>query len=465
MTSFARRLLRSVSLAWLALLCACGGGNSSATIYSGGGLNSQGQDQAVALPYVQTANNLAVSVQAGIGNGFSLSPNANILYASVKLCAPGSQTQCQTIDNVQVDTGSVGLRIMASQVSALNLPAVQVSIGGDPVWECYGFVIGGFWGSTAVADIQLGQQTASAVPIQLIQDNPSAALQATPDCSTNGAQGQVLGSAAALGANGILGIGDVTLDCGSTCVDASYTANGTYIQYYTCPVGANSSLACSAAALPLNAQVYNPIAALPAGYNNGVVLVLPSVGGLGAASASGELIFGINTPGAPSNNQLGGLQPIYLGSNYSSNPNSYLNVTTTYQGQVIANSYLDTGSNAYFFNDASIATCSGSGMSWYCPANTLQEAATLSDGDNPAADQAAITFSVGNANSYFLTNNAAFGALAGTASPIDAQTGLAPTTGAESFAWGLPFFYGKRVYLSIWDMSSTPGPWYAWSAN
>ena len=38
----------------------------------------------------------------------------NILYVNVTICAPGSTTNCQTIDHVQVDTGSQGLRILSS---------------------------------------------------------------------------------------------------------------------------------------------------------------------------------------------------------------------------------------------------------------------------------------------------------------------------------------------------------------
>ena len=37
----------------------------------------------------------------------------NIMYVKVTVCVPGSTTTCQTIDHVQVDTGSQGLRILA----------------------------------------------------------------------------------------------------------------------------------------------------------------------------------------------------------------------------------------------------------------------------------------------------------------------------------------------------------------
>ena len=42
--------------------------------------------------------------------------NDNALYTTVIICVPGTFT-CQTIENVLVDTGSTGLRILASQLT------------------------------------------------------------------------------------------------------------------------------------------------------------------------------------------------------------------------------------------------------------------------------------------------------------------------------------------------------------
>nr|WP_249193126.1 DUF3443 family protein [Burkholderia cenocepacia] len=38
----------------------------------------------------------------------------NVLYTSVTICMPGT-SNCQTIDNVLVDTGSFGLRLFNSR--------------------------------------------------------------------------------------------------------------------------------------------------------------------------------------------------------------------------------------------------------------------------------------------------------------------------------------------------------------
>jgi hypothetical protein len=456
---------RLLPVRWLALVivlavAACGGGDSSVTTVSGGGLNSLGLSPPAVLrsAFVQVVNNLKVSVEEGPVSGFGVAPNANILYATVTVCSPGNAnvaSACQTIDHIQVDTGSVGLRVLASKVRALNLPSVPLTQSGN-AFECYPFVIGGLWGATAVADVVIGQQVAATIPIQLIQDDAAAAVQAPEDCKKQ-VEYNILTSPEALGSNGILGIGDVRLDCGLTCQSGDYS--GGFIQYYNCPTTATSVTDCTAAAVQANQQTYNPVAAFTSDVhgnisadNNGVILSLPAVGGIGAATATGELVFGINTR---SNNQLpSNLTKVNLGTNWATNAASYLQVTTTTKGQTYYQSYLDTGTNGMFFADNSstpIPYCQGS--SWYCPLSTLELTAILSDGDAPLQNRTTVNFSVGNADTMFSTKNTAFGTLAGN-----------PVQNAGAFSWGLPFFYGKKVYLSIWQQAGAiNGPWYAWT--
>jgi hypothetical protein len=440
---------------WMGVLCcvavlsACGGGgggDSTTTTITGSGLNSLGLSPAVSTAFVQTVNNLPVKVEDG-PRAFQFTPNANILYATVTVCAPGDASRCVSIDHVQVDTGSVGLRVLASKVKALNLPPVTLAQGPTQnAWECFPFVIGGLWGANAVADVVLGQQTATAVAVQLIEDDPLAAIGYTSDCY-NAADRNILDSAATLGSNGILGIGSTTLDCGLNCVAGNYS--GSFVQYYSCPQGATSSAACTPASVPANLQVYNPVAALPAPYNNGVVLKMPAVGDPGAASASGELILGLNS--TANNTVPSNATKVYLGVDYVNNPNAYLNVSTQYNGTTFAGSYLDTGTNGLFFTDATLPRCQGS--TWYCPKNTLNVSALVSDGDNPAQNRVPVAFQIGNAEGLFATSNTAFGDAAGAT----------PTAGS-SFAWGMPFFYGRQVYLAIWQQAGAlTAPWYAWA--
>lgn len=435
----------------LAVLAGCGGGgDSTTTTISGAGLNSLGMGPAVATPFVQAANNLRVVVEDG-PRGFSLAPNANILYATVTVCVPGGSpanpAECQVIDHVQVDTGSVGLRVLASKVKQLNLPPVPLSASSN-AWECFPFVIGGLWGANVAADVWLGKQATSGPPIsiQLIQDDPQAALQATSDC-VNATDNNVLDSAGALGSNGILGIGSTTLDCGLGCEAGDYS--GSFVQYYSCPQGAANSAGCSPAAVPAALQVYNPVAALPAAFNNGVVLKMPAVTDPGAASASGELVFGLDS--LPNNSVPASATKVFLGVDYVNHYASYLNLSTRFNGSTYQSSYLDTGTNGLFFNDAAQPRCAGS--TWYCPKSTLGVSAVLSDGDNPLRNPVTVGFQIGNAEALFSTSNTAFQSLAGAA-----------PTGSVAFAWGMPFFYGRQVYLSIWQQAgSLAGPWVAWT--
>ncbi len=488
----------------VALLAGCGGGADSSvtTIICSNSANCSAAGLEVSLPnaFKQVANNLPVVVDSGPANSFSLG-QANILYATVTVCAPGARPtdpppgKCAVIDHVQVDTGSVGLRILASKLNSLGLPSV--ALPADPVtinlvagnaWECYPFVIGGLWGPTAVADVGLGQQWATAVPMQLIQEysyvdpnNPiplpidgNPGISVPTDCS-NAVAGSVLSSVSTLGSNGILGIGSVTLDCGENCRVGNYVdsldPSKSFVQYHSCPPGATSELNCRPAAVAAGLQVYNPVAALPKdpsnsnlADNNGVVLMLPPVVGLGAAKVHGELILGINT--RPNNQLDPAAGKINLGVDYHNNLSShgylsYLNVTTLYNSQVIYNSYLDTGTNALFFPDT-VTRCSSTPPApispWYCPDKQLKKTATLSDGDVPGHNAVPVAFNVSNADTYFFTTNAAFGDLAGAPDAASAST--------PSFSWGLPFFYGKRVALSIWDPASkdtayAAGPWYS----
>ncbi|MEY4736987.1 MAG: hypothetical protein RL302_1306 [Pseudomonadota bacterium] len=443
------------------VLAACGGGDTSVTTVSGPGLSALGASPPVSLftatsPFVQKSNNLKVVVDGGPTRSFA-APSANIMYADVKVCSPGNAAQCVTIPHVQVDTGSVGLRVLASKVTSLNLPVVALP-GGQEAWECYPFVIGGLWGRNAVADVTLGNQEAASVPIQLIQDGSGP--QATNDCAhaaggtlqadgTTYSREGILDSVDRLGSNGILGIGNTELDCAQMCVAGVYPS---FVMYYGCLAGAASSSGCAATGIQANQQVYNPVAAF-AQHNNGVVLALPGVPFPGASTVTGELIFGIDTsagdPGAANNTRPGTATPVLLGTNPATH--SYLNITTTYNSLSVTNSYLDTGTNGLFFSDNSsplIALCAGS--TWYCPFNSLVKPAILSDGDSPSQNPTPVSFTVDNAEAIFSTANTAFAGLAG-----------APSGAGSTFAWGLPFFYGRRVFLSIWRPSVSL-PWYAW---
>src|SRR5579864_614514 len=109
-----------------------------------------------------------------------------------------------------------------------------------------------------------------------------------------------LNTIASFGANGVLGVGFVPDDCGSSCAQCASASGGCSInndKYYSC----GNSTTCASVPVPVTAQVDNPVTFFAVD-NNGVILQLPAISDSGAASPAGSLIFGIGTQ---SNNALG----------------------------------------------------------------------------------------------------------------------------------------------------------------
>ena len=216
---------------WVLLVCvACGGGDSSVTTYSGNlvAASTVSQD-------TPTGSNTTEVIVDGGPDNFSFGA-MNTPYVTVTVCAPNS-TNCVTIDHVFLDTGSYGLRVLKSRVSNLSLPAVMLAADAQrqtaagTVVECYPFVLGGVWGPLASADVHIAGETASAIPVQVIDDSGGAALAVPADCvAAAGGSSALFDSAASLQANGILGIGMMGFDCGLTCAEGNYA--GLHVQYY-----------------------------------------------------------------------------------------------------------------------------------------------------------------------------------------------------------------------------------------
>ncbi|MDO8450733.1 MAG: DUF3443 domain-containing protein [Rhodoferax sp.] len=405
---FSDFLIRAVLMGLAAaLVAACGGGGGTSATSS-----------------VPLENNvMAITVDSGPANtGY----NVNRLYASVRICVPGTIT-CQTIDHVLVDTGSTGLRLLSTAVSpALSLSRVTGGTG-FPLLNCAQFVDNSFaWGPVATADIVLGGKTAASVPIQIIGDPAFNSLAAA--CSSGGT---AITTAATLGANGIVGLGLFKEDCGSGC--AVIPANGFY---YTCADFTCTTAVATTASI--SKQVANPVS-LFATDNNGVLIDLPAVGTISAPSLSGSLIFGMGTQ---ANNQL------VPSAVLTTNASGY--VTTLLAGQTLSNSFIDTGSNGLFFDLASIPVCEGASIGFYCPppASRVDLSATLV-GTNAVA--VLVSFAVDNALSLFATGQPVLPTLAG-------DIGY-----PQIFDWGLPFFYGRRVFIGIEGQPSSlgTGPLYA----
>jgi hypothetical protein len=244
-----------------------------------------------------------------------------------------------------------------------------------------------------------------------------------------------------LSANGFLGIGFYQQDCGPTCVSGTPPSGE---GYYAC---GNSS--CSQTTLPLAQQLQNPVGMF-ASDNNGVVVALQSVPYGGAPSASGTLTFGIGTQ---ANNALG--SAVVLTANGSGNVTTKL---TTKTGTVMTPvGFLDTGSNAlYFFDSAetNIPDCTSSGFKgFYCP-STTEPFTAINIGTNGLSST--VSFSVADVQTENFAN-VAFSNVAGPGNSSNPQFGL-------FFDWGLPFFYGRSVFVAFegQNAAGTMGPYWAY---
>jgi hypothetical protein len=354
-----------------------------------------------------TLNMQSIVVNAGPANNYF-----NGAFTSVLVCVPG-QSACQLIDGVLVDTGSSGLRVLASALT-LSLPQ-QADAAGAPTVECNEFVDGITWGPIQMADVKLAGEVASNVPIQVIG---SPAFSTIPKACSN--VGPVENTLATLGANGILGVSVFRQDCGQGCTISGSANPGVY---YACPASG-----CVVTTQALTRQVQNPVWLFPAD-NNGVMIQLPVLPPGGALTATGALVFGIGTQ---ADNALGSARVMTV--------DQVGNFTTTFNGVSYATSFIDSGSNGVFFLDTAttlLPVCADS-KDFYCPP-TLRTLTAINRGVNAATST--VTFNVGNAD----TLNGRFSAFNEVAGPFPG-----------SFDWGLSFFFGRTIFTAI-EGQSTPG--------
>lgn len=393
-----------------------------------GGGGGDGMSTPVPTATPSTNAIVAASVNAepiSVDSGVTNSRSVNLAFTSVMLCVPGEFIDCQTIDHVLIDTGSVGLRILSSALaSSLALPQ-QVDVKGSPVVECAHFTDGYTWGPVKLADMLIAGEKASLLPIQVIGDPKFSAVPS--GCSNTGPAKNV---AQTMHANGILGLGVFRQDCGNACALSS--APGIY---FTCPAAG-----CRPAVTPVDLQLQNPVSMFAVN-NNGVIIELPSVPADGTASLSGSLVFGIGTQ---TNNAIGSASVIGVDTGTA-------HFTTLYNGTSYNASTIDSGSNAFFFADAGTPVCaSPPAAGFYCPPAT-QNLSALIQGRNSRS--VPVIFSVANADALVTTNPG-----------LSAYSNLgAPQFVANGFTWGLPFFYGRNVYLAI-EGANTPagrGPYVA----
>jgi hypothetical protein len=164
----------------------------------------------------------------------------------------------------------------------------------------------------------------------------------------------------------------------------------------------------------------------------------------GAAAVNGSRVLGIGTQ---SNNTPSGV------TLYPANASAEF--TTTFTGTTYSHSFIDSGSNGLFFNaPPSVASliplCPSPNGTFYCPSTTQTFSATNTGaGGSPSG---AVSFQIGNFTSLFNSSNNVFIEAGGT-------------LGAPGqFDWGLPFFFGRNVFVGIDGTSSSlgTGPYWAY---
>lgn len=388
------------------------------------GVNNSGTTTPVPAKVTIEGNNvMPLSVN---GSLCSKDSYPNKPCTSITVCVPGTQN-CQTINDILVDTGSYGLRVFSS---VLTLPLSQVTVGGVELAECVAFGDGSTdWGPVKMASIVMGNEPAVSVPIQVIDST-----YATPPSSC---QNSDTGPEDA-GFNGILGIGLFVQDCGQGCVNVRNNN-----LYFAC-----TGSSCTGSKVPLNQQVSNPVAALPVD-NNGVILVLPSISAGVQPSTEGSVVFGIGTQ---SNNIPSGVTVFKADSTGE--------FTTSFDGYTY-NSFIDSGTNALLLPSASSLTdCPGGLSGWFCPTSTVS--LTAANTGYSSTQSVAVTFKIANAQSLFTAatyaNFTGFSLL-----ELGASSGVLSSS-TSYVDWGLPFYFGRKVYSGIDRTVSSlgTGPYWAY---
>lgn len=353
---------------------------------------------------VSGGNVVAVTVNGSLCSSATSGGYFNKPCTVVTICNPDGSA-CQAVTDILVDTGSYGLRIFKQAIPNLNLPQVS-GTGTGALAECIHFADGStIWGPVKTAKVILGSEPAVQVPVQVIDASfatPTSCGTPDPDPAT-------------ARYTGVLGIGPLTEDCGPSC------ANFARVGFYFSCTGST----CTGTTVSLANQVKNPISNLPAD-NNGLLVQLPSVPVGGVNSVNGSLVLGIGTQ--TNNTPTPGLNVLPL------DPNAEF--TTTFNGSTFI-SFLDTGSNALFFQDSALPVCG----SFYCPPTTTPLNANLiGTGGSPVAP---VSFNVSNSTALFNSGHAVFSDVAG---PL-----------GTDFDWGLPFFMGRTVFLGIDGTNSSLG--------
>jgi hypothetical protein len=123
--------------------------------------------------------------------------------------------------------------------------------------------------------------------------------------------------------------------------------------------------------------------------------------------------------------------------------------TTKFNG-ISYSSIIDTGSDGLFFPSPSsnlFPDCAFPDSDWFCPSSTKKLSA-INKGSS-GSPGGTISFHIGNFNSLTSSSNSVFAEIGGN------EVG--------DFDWGLPFHFGRNVYIGLEGMESSLGSGTYWA--
>jgi hypothetical protein len=126
--------------------------------------------------------------------------------------------------------------------------------------------------------------------------------------------------------------------------------------------------------------------------------------------------------------------------------------TAAYNGSATSvPALIDSGTDSYAFNDPTLAVCTtGAFVGYYCPAVAPDSVFAVNTGVGTGAKTDTVDFAIADPNTF----------VAGASAFID----LASGGGSTTFTWGMPFFYGRTIYVGINQRTASAytGPYYAY---
>lgn len=333
----------------------------------------------------------------------------NRMFVTVTICQPGTNI-CQTIDHIMPDSGSTGLRITKSSIQLSGLPAITYQ--GLPITQCMNYGGGYVYGGVVLADVRIGDESATSIPLQIIDDGDQSLV---PDSCTSMATYLSFPDS---GQRGNLGINPMT-----------NPAND-YTLVYSC----ESSDSCT--------ELSNPVQQMPQTLNvnvisyfkqdnNGVIFSMPAIANAPAESVVGQMIFGIGTN---SNNQVMESTVAVLG-----NPSSNMANFTTNTGIQITPAIIDSGTEFIYWYDALLPACPEPFSYLYCPGKP-----------GSIFEWGSMISNYSGGSSFFVQAGIAnwnFGGFPD--SPVIPLLGSSTTYLSNFSIYGFPFFFGKNIYLGF----------------